>query len=273
MDVRDPTAPNVQAVVPLGEGGARAVEVAGGFAHVGTWTSNLSVVDVTDPATAADSVQRVSDLGSEPIADDVAVDGHITWLALGVHGIGKVILGEPPSAEPFLTELGRDDYYSGVALVQPGTVVVASWSGVLTSLSETGAVVATLNLFEWKNEPAKAVRVAVSGSRLHIAGGFSGLHVAEVAESGQLYSTGQREDLGGDYIDVVSAGSIAIVADVGEDRNRVVVFETGNVAEPEELASWQIQGRPRDLDLEDGLLFVAAEPGGMQIWDVSCWLP
>lgn len=133
------------------------------------------------------------------------------------------------------------------------------------------------NLKESKPEPihhlllgdvtTQTYAIVQSGDHAYVAGGTQGMFILDASnhENPTVASQWTPEG-GGDIRSVYIEDQQAFVADYTGEFH---VLDISNPLIPTLLVSQDIVGKARDIRFEDGFIYVAAEDGGLQIWQFA----
>ncbi len=226
-------------------GFAEDVEVASGMAYVADGSSGLRVIDVSNPGAPAE----LGALNTPGSAENVEVAGGLAYVADGSSGL-RVIDVSNPEAPIELGALDTPDHAFDVAVVGGLAYVVdgsSRVSGECGLPSEPNPNRASLRVIDVSNPGAPVELGALEAADEGVARAWRGVEVVD----GLAY-----------VADVVREFVLGGCGPGG--RGRLVVLQAGlrvinvsNAAAPVEIGSFDAGGDAFDVEVVDGLAYVA----------------
>ena len=288
-------------------GDSRAVDIAGGYAHVAAGPAGVQIIDANNPSFPGIAGYLV--LPGE--ANDILVDGDFAYVAGGEGGLHVVSVADPEVPE-LVGSLGTPGEATGVFKVGDLVYVADGSAGLqIVDVANPGAP----TLVGGVATPGTATAVVVTGDHAYLAVGaasppmFEVLPVVDVSNPAAPQIVGSQsfqfgvahEDI--DIVDgrlLVSAqngvaiydvtGSATPVSagyvDVGDEQvqglaaadghaylaggsNALFCIRVAGEGTLDQIAHVNVGGLPRDLALAGDILHVATQDGALRLVDVA----
>ena len=267
IDVSNPAAPRELGAVG-NPGYANDVAVVGGFAYVAAQLSGLRVIDVSNPAAPVE----IGALDTPGQALRVAVVGGLAYLADGTSGLRVIDVSNP--AAPIEIGALEDPQFALSVAVEGALAFVAGGSLGLSVVDVSNpaspAVIGTLEMP--RTFSPIDVAVAVAGELVFVMDIWSRLISVDVSypASPTLMGTLDRSTrwLFGDNphsrVLAVSENFVYVAHPSG-----LVVVDASDPAALEPISISGPVGSVRDVEVADGLAYVANGTAGLQVLDIS----
>ncbi|MDD4651151.1 MAG: SdrD B-like domain-containing protein [Methanothrix sp.] len=245
-------------------GSSLGVALAGSHAYMADGGSGLQILDVSDP-TSPFLAGHYPESSSFPV-NAVALDGSYAYVGYKLVRMDIIDVSNP--ASPSLASrisLSSNKYVKGIALA-------GSYAYLIRCLLPSQPELRIFDVSDPYNPVSKSMYaisdpygVAVSGSYLYVADGYSGLKIIDVSDPADPFRAGSC-DTPADSRGVAVSGSYAYVAD---SDSGLQIIDVSDPYSPFIASSCDTPGTSSGVALAGSYAYVADGDSGLQIIDVS----
>jgi hypothetical protein len=303
LDISNPAAPVEIGSCDIFGGHVYEVAIRGSYAYLAAGEGGLRIVDIS----FMDSPYEIGSYAPPDDVLGVGIVGSVAYLATGGYdGRLYVINVADPFAPAEIGDYDIPGYYAAAITIAGNTAYVAAYGDGLRIFDiATPSHPVEVGFYDGPSWSAKDV--AVAGSIAYAIGGSDRLSILNVSRRTAPLEIGSFSGLGyvsgaviasdtaylfagstlrafdishprqptligsyeapGNIWDVAIAGHAAYVANAGSDN--VCIIDVSNPAAPLEIGRARALEPPRDLAVEDNLLYAAAARSGLRLIDVS----
>ncbi|WP_169816857.1 LVIVD repeat-containing protein [Kangiella sediminilitoris] len=234
------------------------VDVAGPFAHVADDWAGYKLIDISNPKAP----KLVAELDTPGYAEDIFVLQNMVYIADGEGGLRILDLSDPSSPKEVSSVPVEGGYAYEVYVAGDFAYLAAGEAGLLEINVSNPKRPIVYSQYKLDNKKFEVRGVAVEGSRVYVAGGYTGMTILDISIPSELRLVGRFETK-------KRANNVSVVNNKAYlvDSDHIRVIDVSQPSLPKEIDDHPVPASAAKIHSSLKGVFVAGMESGLLIFE------